>query len=40
MVKYTYGKIFKKKGKWYRYRYTNGRKDTKKLTRYVRRRDR
>lgn len=28
---YNYGKKFKKNGKWVRYRYTNGRKSTKKL---------
>ncbi len=40
MAKYTYGKIFKKRGKWVRYRYTNGKKSTRKLTNYVRKRDR
>ncbi len=40
MAKYNYGKIFKKGGKWYRYRYTNRRKSTKKLVRYTRKRDR
>ncbi len=38
--KYTYGKLFKKGGQWWRYRYTNGKISTKKLTRYVRKRDR
>ena len=28
---YNYGKTFKKNGKMVRYRYTNGRKSTKKL---------
>jgi len=28
---YTYGKTFKKDGKLVRYRYTDGKKDTKKL---------
>ncbi len=40
MAKYKYGKIFKKRGKWVRYRYTNGRKSTKKLVPYTRKRDR
>lgn len=31
MAKYNYGKSFKKNGKLMRYRYTNGRKSTKKL---------
>mgnify|MGYP004168609297 CR=1 FL=1 len=31
MAKYNYGKIFKKNGKRVQYRYTNGRKSTKKL---------
>ena len=31
MTKYTYGKSFKKDGKLVRYRYTNGRRDSKKL---------
>ena len=30
--KYNYGKSFKKNGKLVRYRYTNGKKSTKKLT--------
>lgn len=38
--RYTYGRIFKKRGKWYRYRYTDGKKSTKTLVRYTRRRDR
>ncbi len=29
--KYNYGKTFKKNGKLVRYRYTNGKKSTKKL---------
>ena len=33
MAKYNYGKVFKKAGKWMRYRYTNKRKSTKKLVR-------
>lgn len=33
MVKYNYGKTFRKNGKMMRYRYTNGRKSTKKLVR-------
>ncbi len=40
MARYKYGKLFKKNGKWWRYRYTDGKKSTKKLTRYVRKRDR
>ena len=31
MTKYTYGKKFKKNGKLMRYRYTNGKKSSKKL---------
>jgi hypothetical protein len=31
MAKYNYGKTFRKNGKMMRYRYTNGRKSTKKL---------
>lgn len=31
MAKYNYGKSFRKNGKLMRYRYTNGRKSTKKL---------
>ena len=31
MAKYNYGKKFKKNGKMVQYRYTNGRKSTKKL---------
>jgi len=31
MAKYKYGKKFKKNGKMVQYRYTNGRKSTKKL---------
>lgn len=31
MAKYNYGKTFKKDGKLVRYRYTNGKKSTKKL---------
>lgn len=31
MSKYNYGKTFRKNGKLVRYRYTNGRKSTKKL---------
>jgi len=31
MAKYTYGKSFMKDGKLVRYRYTNGRKTSKKL---------
>lgn len=31
MVKYTYGKKFKKDGVLYHYRYTNGDRKTKKL---------
>ncbi len=38
--RYTYGKIFKRRGKWYRYRYTDKKKSSKKLVRYTRRRDR
>lgn len=38
MAKYNYGKKFKKNGKLYHYRYTNGRKSTKKLVRVTRRR--
>ena len=30
---YNYGKTFEKNGKLYRYRYTNGKKSTKKLVR-------
>jgi hypothetical protein len=33
MAKYNYGKTFRKNGKLMRYRYTNGRKSTKKLVR-------
>lgn len=33
MPKYTYGKKFKKNGRMYHYRYTNGRKSSKKLVR-------
>ena len=33
MAKYNYGKTFLKNGKMMRYRYTNGRKSTKKLVR-------
>ncbi len=38
--RYNYGKIFKKNGKWWRYRYTDRKKSTKKLVRYTRRRSR
>ena len=31
MARYNYGKSFRKNGKLMRYRYTNGRKSTKKL---------
>ena len=31
MARYNYGKTFRKNGKLMRYRYTNGRKSTKKL---------
>ena len=31
MANYKYGKTFKKNGKLVRYRYTNGKKSTKKL---------
>ena len=31
MAKYTYGKKFKKNGKLMQYRYTNGKKSSKKL---------
>ncbi len=31
MAKYSYGKRFKKDGKWVHYRYTNRRKSSKKL---------
>ena len=31
MAKYNYGRTFTKDGKEVRYRYTDGRKDTKKL---------
>ncbi len=31
MAKYKYGKKFKKNGKLMQYRYTNGKKSTKKL---------
>ena len=31
MPRYNYGKTFRKNGKLMRYRYTNGRKSTKKL---------
>ncbi len=31
MAKYNYGKKFKKNGKWVRYRYTNRKRNTKKL---------
>ena len=31
MARYNYGKSFRKNGKMMRYRYTNGRKSTKKL---------
>ncbi len=31
MMAYTYGKKFKKDGKMYHYRYTDGKKSTKKL---------
>jgi hypothetical protein len=37
MPKYNYGKKFKKNGKLYHYRYTNGRKSTKKLVQVRRR---
>jgi len=33
MARYNYGKTFRKNGKLMRYRYTNGRKSTKKLVR-------
>lgn len=33
MAKYNYGKKFKKNGKLHHYRYTNGKKSTKKLVR-------
>lgn len=33
MARYTYGKKFKKDGKLYHYRYTDGIKSTKKLER-------
>lgn len=33
MAKYNYGKTFRKNGRMMRYRYTNGRKSTKKLVR-------
>ncbi len=38
--KYNYGKIFKKNGKWWRYRYEGRKKSTKTLTRYTRKRNR
>lgn len=31
MAKYNYGRTFRKDGKLVRYRYTDGRKDSKKL---------
>lgn len=37
MAKYNYGKKFKKNGKWVCYRYTKGRKSTKKLVNWKRR---
>ena len=38
--KYNYGKIFKKNGKWWRYRYEGRKKSTKTLTKYTRKKDR
>ncbi len=38
--KYNYGKVFKKNGKWWRYRYEGRKKSTKTLTKYTRKRDR
>lgn len=40
MPRYNYGKTFIKNGKRMRYRYTNGRKSTKKLVRAPARRRR
>lgn len=40
MSKYNYGKTFKKDGKNVRYRYTNGKKSTKKLVNAPRRKSR
>ena len=40
MPKYNYGKTFRKNGKLMRYRYTNGRKSTKKLVKATARRSR
>lgn len=37
---YNYGKKFKKNGKLYHYRYTNGRKSTKKLVAVKKRKSR
>ena len=37
MAKYNYGKKFKKGKNWKCYRYTNGRKSTKKLVDWKRR---
>ena len=34
MTKYNYGKRFKKNGKWMHYRYTNGKRSSKKLVAY------
>ncbi len=34
MAKYSYGRKFKKNGKMMQYRYTNGKKSTKKLVSY------
>lgn len=31
--RYKYGRVFKKNGRWVRYRYTDGKKSTKKLVR-------
>ncbi len=33
MSKYSYGRKFKKNGKWFHYRYTNRSKSSKKLVR-------
>ncbi len=37
MAKYTYGKRFKKGGKWHQYRYTDGKRSTKKLVQWKKR---
>jgi hypothetical protein len=38
IMAYNYGKKFTKNGKTVQYRYTNGKKSTKKLVRYKKRR--